>query len=88
MPSEATGEPYQLPVPTLVGAAAGFPKYKVPNDSVITIGDMANNCIMMFMMAKPLNPMSAEFKDLSAYITSLSNGSEVEVGKMPAMMMQ
>lgn len=88
MPSEVTGEPYQLPVPSLIGAAAAFPKYKVPNDAVITIGDMANNCIMMFMMAKPLNPMSTEFKDLSAYVTSLADGTEVEVGKMPAMMMQ
>jgi len=88
MPSEVTGHPYKLPVPSLIGAAAAFPKYKVPNDAVITLGDMANNCIMMFMMAKPLDPKSTEFKDLSAYLTSLSNGSEVEVGKMPAMMMQ
>ncbi len=88
MPSEVTGKPYQLPVPSLIGAAATFPKFKVPNDAVITIGDMANNCIMMFMMAKPLDPKSTEFKDLSAYLTSLSNGTPIEVGKMPAMMMQ
>lgn len=87
MPSEATGKPYQLPIPSLIGAAAAFPKFKVPNNAVITLGDMANNCIMMFMMAKPLNPMSGEFKNLSAYLTSLSDGETIEVGKMPAMMM-
>lgn len=87
MPSEVTGKPYQLPIPSLIGAAAAFPKFKVPNNAVITLGDMANNCIMMFMMAKPLNPMSSEFKDLSAYLTSLSDGETIEVGKMPAMMM-
>jgi len=88
MPSEVTGKPYQLPIPSLIGAAAAFPKYKVPNDAVITVGDMANNCIQMFMMAKPLDPKSSEFKDLSAYLTSLSDGESIHVGKMPAMMMQ
>lgn len=88
MPSEVTGQPYMLPVPSLVGSAATFPKFKIPNDAVITIGDMSNNCIMMFMMAKPLDPGSREFKDLSAYLTTLSEGTEIEVGKMPAMMMR
>jgi thiosulfate dehydrogenase len=86
MPSEVTGKPYLLPIPTLIGAAATFPKYKVPNDAVITVGDMANNCIMMFMAAQPLDPKSKEYKALSAYITSLSNDDKVEVGAVPEMM--
>ncbi len=86
MKSEVTGKPYELPVPSLVGAAATFPKFKVPSDTVITLADMGNNCIMMFMAAKPLPLNSQEARDLSAYVTSLSNGEEVEVGKVPEMM--
>lgn len=88
MPSPKTGKPYKLPIPSLIGAAATFPKYKVPNDAVITLGDMNNNCIMMFMAAQPLNPKSKEYKALVAYVTSLSNNDKVQVGKMPAMMMK
>jgi thiosulfate dehydrogenase len=86
MPSELTGKPYKLPIPSLIGAAATFPKYKVPNDAVITVGDMANNCIQMFMAAQPLDPKSKEFKALSAYVTSLSNDDKVSVGEVPEMM--
>ncbi len=86
MASEVTGKPYKLPIPTLIGSAATFPKYKIPNDAVITVGDMANNCIMMFMAAQPLDPKSKEFKALSAYVTSLSNEDKVSVGEVPEMM--
>ncbi|MFQ5651298.1 MAG: hypothetical protein ACE5IY_15285 [bacterium] len=86
MPSEATGKPYKLPIPTLVGAAATFPKYKVPNDQVIDITDMANNCIMMFMAAQPLDKKSKEARALTAYIATLSNEDKVSVGEIPEMM--
>ncbi|MFQ6113815.1 MAG: hypothetical protein ACE5NG_06960 [bacterium] len=86
MKSDLTGERYKLPIPSLIGSAATFPKYKVPNDAVITVGDMANNCIMMFMAAQPLDPMGKEFKALSAYVTSLSNDDKVSVGEVPEMM--
>lgn len=86
MKSEVTGKPYQMPIPSLIGAAATFPKYKVPSDAVITVGDMANNCIMMFMMAQPLDPGSREYKALSAYVSTLSNDEKMSVGKVPEMM--
>ncbi|MFQ5823074.1 MAG: hypothetical protein ACE5JB_03365 [bacterium] len=86
MKSEVTGQTYKLPIPSLIGAAATFPKYKVPNDAVITVGDMANNCIMMFMAAQPLDPKGKEFKALTAYVTSLSNDDKVSVGEVPEMM--
>lgn len=88
MASELTGKPYQLPIPSLIGAAATFPKYKVPNDAVITLGDMNNNCIMMFMMAQPLAPNSREFKDLAAFVSTLSNDEKMSVGRVPEMMQQ
>ena len=86
MKSALTGKPYDLPVPSLVGAAATFPKFKVPNDTVITLSEMSNNCVMMFMAAKPLPLNSQESRDLNAYLTSLSNGEEIEMGKVPEMM--
>jgi thiosulfate dehydrogenase len=86
MASEATGKPYKLPVPTLVGSAATFPKYKVPNDAVITLADMANNCIMMFMAAQPVDTKSPEARALNAYVSSLSNDDKVQVGAVPEMM--
>lgn len=72
----------KLPIPSLIGAAATFPKYKVPSDAVIQLGEMSNNCIRMFMMGKPLDLSSKDARDLAAYISSLSNGREVEVGKI------
>ena len=69
-----------LPIPTLVGAGATFPKYKVPNDSVITLAVMNNNCIAMFMMGSPLDLASEDSGDLAAYVASLSNGREIAVG--------
>lgn len=86
MASEATGEPYKLPIPTLVGAAATFPKYKVPNDQVVDLTDMANNCIMMFMAAQPLDKKSKEARALTVYVASLSNNDKVSVGEVPEMM--
>ena len=86
MKSELTGKPYDLPVPSLVGAAATFPKFKVPNDRVIALREMNNNCTMMFLSAKPLPVNSQEAIDLAAYVTSLSTGEEVDPGKMPEMM--
>lgn len=86
MASEATGKPYKLPVPTLVGAAATFPKFKVPNDQVIDLTDMQNNCIMMFMAAQPLAKNSKKARALTTYVSSLSNDDKVSVGKMPEMM--
>ena len=72
---------YQLPVPSLIGAAAHFPKYKIPNNSVITLEQMDNNCIRMFMGGKRLELNSPESLALAAYVSSLSNGVAVDVGK-------
>ena len=72
--------PYMLPIPTLIGASARFPKYKVPNDGVITLEMMNNNCLRMFMKGKRLPLDSPESYYLAQYVTSLSNGDEVTVG--------
>ncbi len=72
---------YRIPIPTLVGASARFPKYKVPNDRVITLAQMNNNCIRMFLDGKELELDSREAIALSMYISSLSNGESVQIGQ-------
>ncbi|MFQ5512330.1 MAG: hypothetical protein ACE5EO_10840 [Candidatus Krumholzibacteriia bacterium] len=72
---------YRIPIPTLVGASARFPKYKVPNDRVVTLAQMNNNCIRMFMDGKGLELNSREAIALSMYISSLSNGESVQIGQ-------
>ena len=70
---------FRIPIPNLAGAAATFPKYKVPNDRVITLQEMNNNCIKMFMGGKALELKSEQAVALGMYVTSLSNGDDVEV---------
>lgn len=62
----------KMPIPDLHGVAQQFPKFKVPNDSVITLADMNNNCIAMLQKGKPLPLGSRESRDLAAYVASLS----------------
>ena len=81
LPKNMGHGPYRLPIPSLVGAAARFPRFKAPNDDVITIEMMNNNCIRMFMKGKRLPLKSPESFYLAQYITSLSNGDTVQVGK-------
>ncbi len=69
----------KIPVPSLVGAAAKFPKFKVPNNEVITLSQMDNNCIKMFMQGKALDLKSKESIALAMYVSSLSNGEQVQV---------
>ena len=67
-------------IPSLKGAAATFPKYKKPAKRVITLSQMNNICIEMVMEGEPLKLESDEAIALAAYVTSLSNGLEVQVG--------
>lgn len=61
----------KMPIPDLHGSAATYPKFKVPNDAVITLAEMNNNCIVMFQMGQPLALGSQQSRDLAAYVTSL-----------------
>jgi len=71
--------PYDLPIPSLIGASARFPKYKIPNDEVVTLAQMDNNCIRMFLNGKRLPLNSPESFYLATYVSSFSNGDEVQV---------
>lgn len=78
----------RLKIPTLKGAAATFPKFKAPNDAVVGLTQMDNNCIQMFMMGKPLDLSSQDSIDLGAYVTSLSAGDRVKPGKQTPVMVK
>lgn len=71
--------PYILPIPSLIGASARFPKFKIPNNEVITLAQMNNNCIRMFQGGKRLPLNSPESFYLAAYVSSLSDGEEIQV---------
>ena len=62
----------KMPIPGLRGVAQQYPKFKIPNDSVITLAEMNNNCLVMFQKGKPLTLGSRESRDLAAYVASLS----------------
>lgn len=71
----------QMPIPTLVGSATTFPKFKVPNNAVITLPEMNNNCVVMFLKGEPLPLGSQDSRDLSMYVSILSKGTALTPGK-------
>jgi len=75
------GQVMGMETPELKGAAATFPKYKNPMKRVITLEQMNNVCIDMVMEGKPLKLGSDDSVALAAYVTSLSNGVKIKVGK-------
>jgi len=75
------GEMMGMKIRDLHGAAATFPKYKMPAKAVITLAQMNNLCITMPMKGRALKLDSPEAIALAAYITSLSNGMKIEMGK-------
>ncbi|HUT73568.1 MAG TPA: hypothetical protein VM221_01885 [Armatimonadota bacterium] len=66
-----------VPIPTLKGSAATFPKWKMGAGRVITLGEMNNGCITMFLKGKALEPKDPRYAQLAAYVTSLSKGKPV-----------
>lgn len=70
----------EVAIPTLLGAAARFPRYTAPYDAVTTLQQMNNYCNRMFMGGKGFELNSAEAWALEAYVASLSNGKTVSVG--------
>lgn len=71
----------QMPIPSLVGVAATFPKFKPGNDAVITLAEMNNNCVVMFMKGQPIPLGSEGARDLAFYITNLSKNQVLTPGK-------
>lgn len=70
----------QMPIPTLAGAANTFPKFKVPNNAVISLAEMNNNCVVMFMKGQPLALGTKDARDLDLFVTNLSKGERLAPG--------
>ncbi len=62
-------------LPSLVGAAATFPKLLPQKHEVITLEEQVVDCISGGLQAKPPAYDSPQIVDLIAYLTSLSKGA-------------
>ena len=79
---EWKGMKMKVAIPTLKGAAPHFPKPMGPMKAVVTLGGMNNMCIMTFLKGMPLDLNSQAATDLTAYITTFSEGRRLEPGAM------
>ncbi len=79
---EWKGQAMKVAIPTLIGAAASFPKPIGPMKVVNTVGGQNNMCIMTFLKGTPLDLNSQEAVDLEAYVYSLSKGKKIDLGAM------
>jgi thiosulfate dehydrogenase len=77
---EWKGQTMKVAIPTLIGAAASFPKPIGPMKVVSTVGGQNNMCIMTFLKGPPLDLNSQEAIDLEAYVYSLSKGKKIDMG--------
>jgi thiosulfate dehydrogenase len=62
-------------IPSLIGAAAQFPKFNPRTEKVITFEQQLAHCIRGGLAGKPPAYDSSQMVDLIAYLTSLSKGS-------------
>lgn len=77
---EWKGQAMKVAIPTLVGAAASFPKPVGPMKVTSTVGGQNNMCIMTFLKGTPIDLNSREAVDLEAYVYSLSKGNKINPG--------
>lgn len=62
-------------LPSLIGAAAKYPKYKAKKHAVYTLERQIVHCVRAGIMGKPPAYDSPEMVDLVAYLTLLSKGA-------------
>jgi thiosulfate dehydrogenase len=67
--------PNGSPIPSLVGAAAAFPKLDARQQSVVTLPQQLAGCIAGGVEGRPPPPGSPEMVALETYVTSLSKGA-------------
>jgi hypothetical protein len=68
---DVMGNRNPVPIPTLIGAAEHFPRLS-PAGQVINLGQMNDLCATVFIGDAPMDPYSQKYKDLEAYVSSLS----------------
>jgi len=62
-------------LPSLIGAAAKYPKFKAKKHAVYTLERQIVHCVRAGIMGKPPTYNSPEMIDLVAYLTQLSKGA-------------
>lgn len=62
-------------LPSLIGAAAKYPKYKAKKHEVYTLERQIVHCVRAGIMGKPPAYDSPEMVDLVVYLTQLSKGA-------------
>ena len=62
-------------LPSLIGAAAKYPKFKGKKHAVYTLERQIVHCVRAGIMGKPPGYNSPEMIDLVAYLTQLSKGA-------------
>lgn len=67
-----------MPIPTLLGAAAAYPRFSPASDQVVSLSQMINNCLELFMDGRPLELDSGEMVAITMYVASLSNGQDMK----------
>lgn len=69
--------------PSLSNAASIFPRYSKRAGKVITIEDQIHHCVAGGLGGKPPAYDSAAMRDLTTYLTSLSQGKPIDMGGKP-----
>ncbi len=67
--------PAGQPIPSLIGAAARYPKFKGKKREVYTLERQIVHCVRAGILGKPPAYDSPEMVDLVAYLTQLSRGA-------------
>lgn len=62
-------------IPSLVGAAAEFPRYSTRLQGVITLSQQIGRCIIGALHGAPPAPGAPQLVNLETYVTSLSKGA-------------
>jgi thiosulfate dehydrogenase len=62
-------------IPSLVGAAAGFPKFNARTNEIVTLEGQVTRCVKGALQGTPPAADSAEMANLITYLTSLSKGA-------------
>lgn len=69
--------------PSLSNAASIFPRYSKRAGKVITIEDQIRGCVAGGLRGKPPAYNSAAMRELTTYLTSLSQGKPINMGGKP-----
>ena len=75
--------PGNITIPSLLNAAAIYPRFNLRVNKVITLEDQIRNCILGALHGKPPAYGSIRMNALVSYITSLSRGKPMDMGGKP-----